>query len=308
LRGFVRHVILTAETRAAGDEEMTDEGSERLGDQLQRVIATGLSKPEAERAICAGISAGEIVIYRWIEKIDPNGHTLFTNRNRFWSSHLKYSFPEDFDWEKSLFSGRLQKLNHLSPPFQLKWIELSNEGIRHLCFEISLRQMGLQEAGAVNQVGKLVRVTSADTPPNTDRQEAPHGFTPAARNGDAPPQHALDPLGDVGPSIAQGDLHDAPQSSRRTAAAESVATRALASQLRDNPDLKRADAKNWCATAGYQLSARGFQSRVWPEARTLAGLPAIGSPGRKRKKTQTLEKDRSDRSPSRENVTRKTLR
>jgi hypothetical protein len=47
-------------------------------------------------------------------------------------------------------------------------------------------------------------------------------------------------------------------------ATESVATKALASQLRDNPDLKRADAKTWCAAAGYQLSARGFQSRVWP--------------------------------------------
>ena len=68
-------------------------------------------------------------------------------------------------------------------------------------------------------------------------------------------------------------------------ATESVATKALSSRLRDNPDLKRVDAKNWCAAAGYQLSARGFQSRVWPGARKLAGLPAIGSPGRKRKKS-----------------------
>jgi hypothetical protein len=76
-----------------------------------------------------------------------------------------------------------------------------------------------------------------------------------------------------------------------TSATESVATKALASQLRDNPDLKKADAKNWCASAGYQLGARGFQSRVWPKARTLAGLPAIGSPGRKQRKSHTLQKD-----------------
>ena len=70
LRGYVRYVILTAELRAAGDEEMTDKVSEPLGDQLQRVIAKGLTKLESERAICDGISAGKITIYRRIEKID----------------------------------------------------------------------------------------------------------------------------------------------------------------------------------------------------------------------------------------------
>jgi hypothetical protein len=176
----------STELRAAGGEEMTDKGSERLGDQLQRVIAKGLTTLEAERAICAGISAGEIVIYRRIEKFDSNGHTLFANRDRFWSSHLKYLFPEDFDWENSLFSARLQKLSHLLPPFRLKWIELSNEGIRHLCFEISIRQMGLQEAGAVNHLGNLAPATSPEPPFRSDGQEATHGFIPAARNGDSP--------------------------------------------------------------------------------------------------------------------------
>jgi len=162
-----------------------DRASEPLGDQLRRLIAKGLTKPEAERAISAGISAGEVVIYRRIEKIDPNGHALFSRPNRFWSSHLKYLFSEDFDWEKSLFSGRLQKLNDILPPFRLKWIELSNDGIRHLCFEISLRQMGLQEAGAVNPLGNLARATSPGPPSRSDQQEAPDRFTPAARNGDA---------------------------------------------------------------------------------------------------------------------------
>jgi hypothetical protein len=51
---------------------MTDNGSARLPDQLQLIIATGSTKPEAQRAICAGISAGEIGVWRRIEKIDPN--------------------------------------------------------------------------------------------------------------------------------------------------------------------------------------------------------------------------------------------
>ena len=283
-----------------------DKGSERLGDQLQRVVATGLTKSEAKRAICVGIRAGQIQVWLQIEKIYPEKEN-FVYRRRFWSGLLKYLFPHDIDWEKSLFIGQLQKITDSSPLFRLKWIELSNEGVRRLCNEISWRQAGIVE-GTVADLYNLADLTTEEPPSRSDRQEAPHGFTPAARNGDAPPQHALDAMGDAGPSIAQGDLHDAPQSSRRTAATESVATKALASQLRDNPDLKRADAKNWCAAAGYQLSARGFQSRVWPKARTLAGLPAIGSPGRKRKKSQTLQKDRPGRSPSRENVTRKTLR
>ena len=252
-----------------------DKGSERLGDQLQRVVATGLTKSEAKRAICVGIRAGQIQVWLQIEKIYPEKEN-FVHRRRFRSGDLKYLFPHEIDWEKSLFIGRLQKITDSSPLFRLKWIELCNEGVRQLCNEISWRQAGIVE-GTVADLYNLADLTTEEPASRSDRQEAPHG--------DAPAQHALDLMGDAGASIAQGNLHDASQSSRRTAAAKSGATRALASQLRDNPDLKRADAKNWCATAGYQLSARGFQSRVWPEARTLAGLPAIGSPGRKRKKT-----------------------
>jgi hypothetical protein len=161
---------------------MTDNSSQRLGEQLQKVITTGLTKSEAERAICAGISAGEIRVWQRIEKIDPDGHIMFSYRKRFWSPHLKYLFPEDFDWEKSLFSGRLQKLNHLSPPFQLKQIELSNEGIRRLCFEISLRQAGLQEKGAVGESGNVARSTEGSS--GSEGQEPRRELAPAAPNGD----------------------------------------------------------------------------------------------------------------------------
>ena len=44
--------------------------------------------------------------------------------------------------------------------------------------------MGLQEEGAVVEFGNVARSTEG-SPTSSDRQEAPHGFTPAARNGDA---------------------------------------------------------------------------------------------------------------------------
>ena len=49
--------------------------------------------------------------------------------------------------------------------------------------------------------------------------------------------------------------------------------------------LKRADAKTWCAAAGYQLSARGFQSRVWPGRANSPACQQLDSPGRKRRKS-----------------------
>ena len=67
-----------------------------------------------------------------------------------------------------------------------------------------------------------------------------------------------------------------------TAGQETAAVKALAPHLKNNPQLTRAQAVEWCKTQGFNVSARGFQSRVWPAARARAGLKAKALPGRKR--------------------------
>jgi hypothetical protein len=59
----------------------------------------------------------------------------------------------------------------------------------------------------------------------------------------------------------------------------------LAAKLRADPDMKRADAERWCKSQGT-VTARGFQNRIWPKARELAGLSTQGMAGRKRKSSR----------------------
>jgi hypothetical protein len=74
--------------------------------------------------------------------------------------------------------------------------------------------------------------------------------------------------------------------SARTAAQESAAIKALHLHLTQLPNphhLKYDDALKWCWQNGFAISDRGFQARVWPRARILAGLPEKAPPGRKSK-------------------------
>jgi hypothetical protein len=79
-------------------------------------------------------------------------------------------------------------------------------------------------------------------------------------------------------------------SSKRVPAAtvgnETGAIKGLAAHLRCNPHLTRENAHVWCRDHGFVLSARGFQSRVWPSARTEAELDAKAKAGRKPKSSR----------------------
>jgi hypothetical protein len=68
---------------------------------------------------------------------------------------------------------------------------------------------------------------------------------------------------------------------------EAKATNALAEYLKKHPEserdlVTRDDAENWCKERGFSITRRGFQQRVWPDARHKAGLPPTASQGRKR--------------------------
>jgi hypothetical protein len=96
---------------------------------------------------------------------------------------------------------------------------------------------------------------------------------------------SADPVGSVRASTL--DPKDVHEGSAQTVAAEKAAIKALASHLKSRRDITRADATNWLRQQAFAISHRGFQFRVWPEARKLAGLDAIARPGAKKKSSRS---------------------
>jgi len=72
---------------------------------------------------------------------------------------------------------------------------------------------------------------------------------------------------------------------KATVRGETAAISALVVKLKADKNLRRDEAKAYCKSA-HSVSSRGFQSRVWPQARASAGLPKIAPAGRKPKSSQ----------------------
>jgi len=66
----------------------------------------------------------------------------------------------------------------------------------------------------------------------------------------------------------------------------------LAERLRTDPNMKRDDAWTICHTAFPKLRERGFLSRIWPQARGVAGLEPTAPPGPKPKKNRRPKQNR----------------
>ena len=98
---------------------------------------------------------------------------------------------------------------------------------------------------------------------------------------------SADPEGPVGSSLSILEPKDAHGGSAQRLAGEGVAIEALASHLKSHPDITRADAKKWLVQQAFAVNSRGFQNRVWPEARKRAGLTPIAPPGAKKKSSRS---------------------
>lgn len=85
-----------------------------------------------------------------------------------------------------------------------------------------------------------------------------------------------------GPRLLDIHLSQREEPLRYTAGGENLAIEIIATHLRDNPDLRKADAVALLEADGPKTSDRGFEHRVWPAARVKAGLPANAPGGRKR--------------------------
>ncbi len=80
------------------------------------------------------------------------------------------------------------------------------------------------------------------------------------------------------PSAAAREAVDA---SGNASNVEDHAVEALKLVLQGDKNLKRKDAQEWLGRNGYVVSDRGFQYRVWPNARKLAGLSTKARSGPK---------------------------
>jgi hypothetical protein len=274
---------------------------ETLAETLARVMTTnGLSTSEAQVDICRALNDGKIQI---LPTIDPNateiGSQLVDVRSIPWEKVRqrlerqkivpvplipKNLDPQDFDWENSRPISSWVDTRGCS--VGIAKIEFyTARTIRVLCGGRTGRPAH-DAPLAGSSSGRFVQTTEPASPPKTDVASADQVADLEVQTHLTEGELSAGPVGPVSASTSPLNPNDVDSGPAHRGAGERAAIKALAGHLKSHRDLTRAEATNWLATQKFAVSGRGFQSRVWPEARRQAGLTSIAPPGAKKKSSR----------------------
>jgi hypothetical protein len=114
-------------------------------------------------------------------------------------------------------------------------------------------------------------------------QELPRDLWPQLDVFDWGHGNACDAHGALYHSLHAADAHPLSLRQQSIARDEGQAIDVVAENLRHDPALRKSDAWALLLSRKLQLSKFGFQSRIWPQARVLAGMSPRAAPGRKKK-------------------------
>jgi len=259
----------------------------RLADVLARVTAIGVDEAQAKRNICRAIADRRVKIrFRVASEEGPGsfGDHVAGSVRRGDEVEIPTDLDSnDFDWQQS---------RPLKPWRDARQLHCARASSRHIEWIELLIERGDEATECFE--GASIKVPPHLTPGTFDWENSrplnpwpvrPRGGRPDDWRSFSRPAVLIElSVSDIRNALCDGDQpNDKAEQPNATAGQESIAIKALASQLQNNPDLKREDAAEWCREKGYILSDRGFRNRVWPQARAKADLPTKGSAGRKRK-------------------------
>jgi hypothetical protein len=230
---------------------------------------------DATRDICNAIADRKIRVRFLLKKVEPTLGSPSkpiegTVRNGDEVEIPPRLNPNDFDWIMSCPIEPWRRRDSATS-WHFEWIELRREDVT---------------AALCGDRGVSLPYPLSAVDPDIDAQDKPAaGAKTTAGQESADRGVSLPyPLSAVDPDI---DAQDKPAAGAKTTAGqESAAIKALARHIVNNPQITRAAAKIWCGDQGFSITQRGFQSRVWPNARIGAGLPPLGQSGRKPKSSR----------------------
>jgi len=264
---------------------------ERLGEAVARLTAIGIDEGHAKQNICRAISDRRIKIKVRVAREEGIGsfgeHVAGTVQSGNEVEIPTDLDPSDLDWQASrpvkAWRDVRQPHSALNGSWRIEWIELLIESGDEAteCFE-----------GANINVPPHLQSSDfdwANSRPLNPWPVRPRGARLNEWRSFSRPALLIElRTADVTKVLCGGDRTNNEAETTTTVGQESAVIKALASHLKSVPkegrgDVTRAKAEDWCRTHGFNISRRGFQSRVWPAAREQAELPRIAKSGRKRK-------------------------